>query len=606
MITFRLILPQWAKDQNPNLPKVREGQFSEEQIKFFNEQGYNIYYLPNYPSIYHPGQTVDGKDIDVFKYVFVDCDLKDGEYADKESFIQAIAEGLEPTTIVDSGNGIHAYWSVSDLDAMTYLKLQRRLMRRFRTDEAVCTVYQLMRFPGTLNTKVHGNFKPCEALYESSKVYTAEDLDRALPQLTSEDEAYCKEHYEKTYNLNNEQIIIQDKLPLKFAHLIKDNQEVKDIWSGKTDDRSKADYRLGHIMFASGFSREEALSVLVNSAKALARAPKHRVNYATNIVDKIWQFEETEDKSSLGLSMSVAEILQKSAGKDLVGTRFRCWNYIDDTEVGFRLGHVIGLVGGSGIGKTAIGLNMFEGFVQNNPEYDHIIVSLEQPINEIAARWKKICGNNTERYSKVHVIGNYNPDGSFRDLSLNDIKNDILKFQQTTGRKVGAVVIDHIGVLNLKDANKKTIMLEDLCKEMKTFAVQTNTLLIMQSQAPRAKAGIGDLELDKDAAYGTVKFESFCDYLITLWQPLKRCYAEGAPTTMAFKFCKIRHKNQQIDKIQEDVPYIMYFDPKTERLRELTENEQKSVVFFNNKSVNKRKQSKTEDMLTYNSRKEAG
>ena len=124
----------------------------------------------------------------------------------------------------------------------------------------------------------------------------------------------------------------------------------------------------------------------------------------------------------------------------------------------------------------------------------------------------------------------------------------------------------------------------------------------MQSQAPREKAGIGDLELNKDAAYGTVYFESYCDYLITIWQPLKRCYSElGCPTVTAFKFCKIRHKKTHLDEIHEDVCYRLNFDPETEHLGELTQDQETSFSFFLNKATNKRKQDRKTDIVEYKS-----
>ena len=54
---------------------------------------------------------------------------------------------------------------------------------------------------------------------------------------------------------------------------------------------------------------------------------------------------------------------------------------------------------------------------------------------------------------------------------------------------------------------------------MKAWAVQTNTLLVMQSQTSREKAGVGDLELDKDAAFGTSSFEWYCDFLSLYGSP---------------------------------------------------------------------------------------
>jgi hypothetical protein len=141
---------------------------------------------------------------------------------------------------------------------------------------------------------------------------------------------------------------------------------------------------------------------------------------------------------------------------------------------------------------------------------------------------------------------------------------------------------------------------------MKAFAVQTNTFLIMQSQTSRQKAGIGDLELDKDAAYGTATFEWYCDYLMTIWQPLKRCHMEEAcPTVTAFKFCKIRHKKAKKDVIQEDVPYYLYFDPNTERLEDMTQDQEVSFKYFLPKATNKRKRDRHSDILEYKSTKTA-
>lgn len=597
---IRAILPTWAKDEYPTLPKVLEGDFSEQQIATYNKQFYNIYYLPNCPSFYTKGTVIDGTHIDTFRYVFVDMDLKEGKHASKEEFIDKVLDfPLIPSAIVDSGNGVHVYWEVTDLDAMNFLRLQRRLCRKLKTDEAVSKIYQLMRMPGTLNTKRKEVLPVCEILYSTDNRYTCEELDRNLPPISPADEEYSISHYNKTFNVEERNKTIDTAIPAKFAFLLRNNREVKEIWSGGLADRSKGDYRLAHIMFADGFTKDEATSVLANSSKALQRSPQHQINYAMNIVDKIWLEMEGPEPDSL--SQTVGEIIS-TAGDRIKGTPFRCHSYIDATEHGFRLGQVIGLVAGSGVGKTAMALNMFEGFVKTNPEYDHFFIPLEQPVAEIADRWKELCGDNTRMHDKVHLISNYGKNGEFRHLSFDDIKEYILKFKEKTGKKIGCVVIDHIGALKKKNAKGENQDLMDICHTMKAFALETNTLLVMQSQAPREKAGSGDLELNKDAAYGTVYFESYCDYLVCIWQPLKRCYDEEAcPTVTAFKFAKIRHKKQHLDAIKEDVRYLLSFDSSTGRMRELTQDEEKAFEFFNNKAVNKRKLDRKTDVLSYTS-----
>lgn len=601
MPVFRLIAPSWLTKKHPGLPRVLEGQFTDKQVKDYNAKGYNVYYLPNYPSVYQKGSTTDGGDIDTFNFIFVDFDLKSNTYGSKDDFIQALGEiAPPPTSIVDSGNGVHAYWRVTDLDAKSYLRLSRRLMRLLKTDEAVGQIFQLMRYPDTINTKIEGSFVKCEILYESTVQYTSEELSALLPPITLDDEAYSEQHYNRTYKLV-ETTNIDDTLPPRFGKLLRENHEAKAIWSGETTDRSKDDYRLGHLMLANEFTRAEAMSVLVNSAKAMSRAPIHRVNYAENIVSKIWTYEQEPEKLVEPLSDSIEDILKRT-GDTVKGIPFRCHKRIDNTVHGFRLGQVIGLVAGSGVGKTAFALNMYLWFIQQNPDYHHFFVPLEQPANEIADRWSTMCGSDTSMNKKVHVLSNYDSDGNFRHLSLDDIKAYILEWQATTGNKVGCVVIDHIGALKKKGSNDENQDLMTICHLMKSFAVETNTLLVMQSQSSREKAGIGDLELNKDAAYGTIFFESYCDYLITLWQPLKRCHSEQAcPTVTAFKYCKIRHKKARRDVIQEDVPYYFYFDSEREILRDMSQDEKTSFDYFLPKATNKRKADRKTELVAYQS-----
>lgn len=590
---YRLIAPKWL-----NKPTL-EGEFTDVDITKFNSQGYNIYYLPNYPSSYQRGTPIDGSIIDVFEYCFVDCDLKDKQYSSKTEFLEVLAEGIPTTRVIDSGNGIHAYWKVSNLDPISYLRFQRRLMRVYHTDEAVGQLFQLMRKPNTINNKLKDSPVPCVLLAQSTIEYTAEEFDRLLPPITAEDEEYCQNHYKRTYGLAQE-IDIDDTLPTKFGSLLDSSKEAKSIWQGNVDDRSKGDFRLGHIMLAHGFTKEEALSVLINSPKAMERAPIHRKNYAINIVDKIYTFEKSKDSTTF--SHTVRSILERGE-ETIKGTRFSCNRLIDDTVHGFRLGQVLGIIGGSGVGKTTLTLNTFLWFAEHNPDYNHFFFSLEQPVGEIASRIKTICQGNDMLFDKIHIVSNYGEDGTFKHYSMEVIEELLLDFEKGTGKKVGAVVIDHIGVLAKSDKNGENEGLIGICRKMKAAAVKVNMMLIMLSQAPREKAGIGDLELNKDAAYGTVFFESFLDYCLCLWQPLKRAYSQGAPTVMAFKFAKIRHKKQGQDNIQEDVCYQLYFDPKTELLRALTQDEETSAKFYLAVATNLRKLDRKTELIPYQSRR---
>lgn len=580
---YALLPPPWLRDKIDARPLQLDTSF--EKALDYNAQGYNVYYYPNGVSEASwencKSRFIQAGDIDKFDWVFVDLDMKHGAYESKEQFIETVMmTECPPTRLVDTGGGIHAYWKVSDLDAMSFLRLSRRLCRKFNSDPAVCMIKQLMRVNDTINTKNPDNYRLCEEIDFNDNVYTCEQLDNWLPPISVSDEAYCKQHYDRAYNPASFETTVDDTLPRKFKTLLTESKEVKELFAGDVKNRSEGDWRLGHILFANGFTRDEAMSSLVNCRKALERAPMHRIGYAENIVNKIWPSEEEEAAETQPLSQSVSDILKKTGG--IKGTKFPCWRVFDGTEHGFHLTEVLGLVGGSGSGKTTLALNYFYHFCRLNPNYTHMFISLEQPVDEIAARWVKMTKGKESLHDKVHVLGNYNPDGSYRNLSLHEIQDYILEFEKKNNCKIGACVLDHIGVLKKANKNGETEGLIDICLKLKAFAKATNTFFVVQSQTSREKAGIGDIELDKNAAFGTSMFEWFVDYVVTTWTPLKRIYDQMPNATCsAFKYCKIRHKNVKVDKSREDVVHVLAFDPDTERLSVMTQKQEEAYETWN-------------------------
>jgi hypothetical protein len=226
-------------------------------------------------------------------------------------------------------------------------------------------------------------------------------------------------------------------MPARWYKFAKKGTEAHNLFYGFNKDRSAADFRLGHLLYANEFTKEEAMAVLMNTQKAAERRGVHRYSYAEGIVTQIWRAIEEPETAKL-LSKSVRDILAANPDDEtLKGTRFPCDPKFDATECGFRLNHVLGMIGGAGAGKTAMGFNYFLGFAERNPEYIHLAVTLEQPEAEYAGRWKKICGTNTALHESVHILGNYNEDGTYRHLSLEDIEDYIRVLEKATKRKVG-------------------------------------------------------------------------------------------------------------------------------------------------------------------------
>lgn len=595
-VIYRLILADWAQQDSPSLPRSVTGLFSAEELKQKNDQGYNCYYFLNIPDNYEKGQEIHPSDINVFDFLCVDMDLKEGIYKSKEEFTNKVhLFSLKPSAIIDSGNGIHVYWRVTDLDAMSYLRLQRRLIRYFQTDKAISKIYQLMRVPGTNNVKDKNNFKLCTAIENNEVEYTCEQFDSALPKISKEDEDYCTNHYNMTYNTETAGGDVEVDIPIKFQTLMNENSEVKRLFFGPVTDRSAANYRLGHLLKAKGFSKEEARAVLLNCDKAVSRRGQHRFNYANNIVDKIWAFEEAsiEQKPKTVMSESVRSLLSKSPEDVGYETRIYGHQMFDATAHGFRLGEVLGLIGGSGSGKSTLSLNFFKWFAERNPDYIHVFVTLEMPKMQLLKRWQKLAKDNTTLHDMVYFLDQHDENGINRELTLDKIKDDILLLEKTVGKKVGCVVVDHIGCLSYETGKTEYEKLMNACRLMKSFALETKTFLVMQSQSSREKAGpYGDIEIDKDAAYGTTKFENYCDYILTTWQPLARVQHLSGILVNAFKYCKIRELDTVNDKIKMNQVYAMAFDKETETLRKIRKDELPAISYWSQQASSERSRDK--------------
>jgi len=592
-VIYRLIISDWAHQENPSLPRSLTGLFTKEELFQKNNQGYNCYYFLNIPSQYdNTDQDIHSSDINVFDFLCVDMDLKEGIHESKESFVSLIHSfSLKPSAIIDSGNGIHVYWRVVDLDAMSYLRLQRRLIRKFRTDKAISKIYQLMRVPGTLNVKEKNNYKLCKSIENNDVSYTSEDFDKALPAISKEDENYCTNHYNMTYNQENTVTEVELEIPLKFQTLMNENTEAKRLFFGPVQDRSAANYRLGHLLKAKGFTKEEARAVLLNCDKAISRRGQHRFNYANNIVDKVWMYTEAsnEEKPKVIMSESVRSLLSKSPEDVGYETRIYGHPMFDATAHGFRLGEVMGLIGGSGSGKSTLSLNFFKWFAERNPDYVHVFVTMEMPKMQLLKRWQKLAANNDVLHDMVYFLDQHDENGINRELTLNKIKDEILLLEKTIGKKVGCVVIDHIGCLSYEEGKTEYDKLMNACRLMKSFALETKSFLIMQSQSSREKAGpYGDVEIDKDAAYGTTKFENYCDYILTTWQPLSRVQHLSGILVNAFKYCKIRELDTVKDKIKMNQVYAMAFDKETETLRKIRKDELSPISYWNNQAASER------------------
>lgn len=617
MSFYRLLKPEWGKKKiisqgvwvdNPDFvedipgPNVIEGKLSLSEVTEKNLMGFNSYWFPNHPStnVYEELNInfLSGKNIDVFQYVFVDMDLKHGEYSSKEDFLKELSTfGLTPTIIIDSGNGIHAYWRVSDLTKQTYCILQHGLINRFKTDPSIWTIMQLMRVPNTYNTKVYGEPKLAKVISLKKNVtYTsAQLLELVVPLITSEQTTKIINHLDRVAGkipFEFADDVDVGQLPESFIELLYQNNRIYELFTNPTEfygDRSGADLALANILKGRGLSKKDTFNVLLNTQKALSKG-LHRSEYADLTVSKV--YESPQPKTSVKFA-SIAERLQSPEATFALREPVNGPEYFDCLTNPWRKTQILGLIGAPGIGKTTITLNVFKSFIENNPEVDDIFVffSLEMPEREIIDKWIRLVGRDSDASNRLYVISNEDEKGEPRNIGLQDIVwlcNDLKEY---TKKNIAAVAIDYIGIVNnVVDisqqptfgvegelgggwGNTRSISSTTLCKALKPLAKLLDVFLIVLTQTTKGK-GQGDTPIDKDGAYGTSAFEWTVDYIISIWQPLLRVQHLTKHRILAWQYAKIRHQSSS-DPVRNYERLLLSYNGENELLIPLSEAQKK-------------------------------
>lgn len=614
MSFYRLIKPDWGKPlldngkPNPKFvqdvvgPNTHEGHnFTPEFIAEKNQQGYNCYFFPNHPSkdVYAEGViSLAGRHIDVFNFVFVDMDLKDKVYATKEDFIQKVAQfPVKPTMVVNSGNGVHAYWRVDGLKRDEYVFAQLALIKYFNTDDSIYTVLQLMRLPGYMNTKRHGDPVLASIVEEvsSGQTYTLDHFPKELFQaLTNEDLLRGQKHLDrldgKLTSLAPEFVNL-DEIPEKFFDFIHDpkNKRAYDLWTTPkgdgTGDRSSADMALANLLFKHNFNRKEAISIISNTQKALSHA--NRKHYTELTVDKVYA-EKLNSKF-----MTVGQRNRTIDEDKNLGALVRSTAYFDTSVLGnpWRKREITGLIAGTGIGKTTLTLKWMKDCIENNPDNDDIFVffSLEMAVGEIVSRWNKLVGKDSPLADRLYVIGNETDSFEPRNIGLQEILEDGRELKKLTGKNIGMMAIDHVGIIAKHIDTRKnytfgidsemnsgygairTLSTNSICNQLKVLTKMLDTHTVLLTQTTKEK-GVGDLPIDKDGAYGISNYENIVDRIITIWQPLKLVQHQTKINFMAWQYVKIRSKHED-DKITTNEPKLLTFEMSTGDLKATTPEE---------------------------------
>lgn len=607
MAFYRLIKPNWGKpklskkvkgewvhEENPDFIQEIKGKntvegfdFTNDFLKQKNEEGYNVYFFPNHPStniFTEEVRSISGKHIDVFNYVFVDMDLKEGKYKSKEEFLDKLSEfAVPPSLTVDSGNGIHSYWRISDLTRETYLLIQRGLINLFNTDDSVWTILQLMRYPGPgfKNTKIHGKYKEViiQKKLSSGKSYKTQDLMSEVKSfIKNEDVKVCQTHLDKLdgkieINISAEDID-NSKLPAKFVQLIEDNPKVNLLFNSPKDvisDRSAADMKLANILYNEGFNIKEATSVLCMTEKAREKG-SHALDYAVTTISKVYNDRPKFKAKTASQWLKERKVEVKEP--QILGPYYMDYGVLAEP---WRKKELLGIIAGSGVGKTALALNIIKETIVNNENNDdvYIFFSLEMSAGQVISRWISLVGENSPLTDRLYVIDTLDEKNMPIAIGIQEMYEYCQEIKQTTGKNLGAIVIDHFHIVsrhidtskkltwgadseaNFGNSKIKQLSPNSMATQIKSLVQTLNTFGILLSQTTKEK-GQGDTQIGKDGSYGISQFEWIMDRIITIWQPLMRVYNQTSLRFLAWQYAKIREKRQD-DKIQELNPKLLLY-----------------------------------------------
>jgi hypothetical protein len=149
---------------------------------------------------YGSGKRATSKQVSAITCLFLDIDIASGnkDVHSKNNLPQTIEDAmeiatrfLEPTFVVNSGHGLHAYYLLSEpINLIEERQYFASLLQQFqKAHRDAFPQYQIdythdlarvLRCPGSMNTKDPENPVPCEIIYENETTYWKEEVEDAI------------------------------------------------------------------------------------------------------------------------------------------------------------------------------------------------------------------------------------------------------------------------------------------------------------------------------------------------------------------------------------------------------------------------------------------
>ncbi|MET0106308.1 MAG: hypothetical protein ABW072_14380 [Sedimenticola sp.] len=304
LLKITVIEPIGGRPQTQCFKMPKQLEAAREWVKALNSQGGNAYYELNIPK---QASHTRSKERDIEKVIGIVVDIdppkelpyRDGRKKIKEDTLQRVmAHPINPSIIVDSGNGIQCIYLLSI--PSDNLELAKEISQRLATlygGDSTVSVEHLFRLPGTLNYPSQAKLKrgyPNEPTYAmvleiTEARYTLEELAKDLPPLPPSPfggvgaipiSASNDDWDEDTSPLSNDEI---QRLIKRLERDLQKHTSLAIRWQGNTSglndtSRSGMDMSVATHLKALGYTFREARYLLIEIFKHGAGAEKAAAN----------------------------------------------------------------------------------------------------------------------------------------------------------------------------------------------------------------------------------------------------------------------------------------------------------------------------------------
>ena len=353
-------LPGAGQSQWVTLATVAEAL--EKLAVVFNDEARRTHaYFGANPRKAAGGSTLDG--VLLARCLFADFD---GGTSVEQAKIRITDANLPaPTAIVETGNGCHAWWRLSEpiTEAKTFTLLQKSLAARLGSDKAVVDFPRIMRLPGFINWKYPTQPRAKLVEVDAGRVYEVLEFEEAKIA-TQSMSALSRRFLETGYCL--------------------------------PAGRRQTVFTVACDLHARGWEREHAARLLMVQAAALgldadalADLPRQIRNAFTKertpIMDRAEDtapvFDDTDTAQADTLAGCIHEWLHT---KELPTIETNTW--LDIALGGLKRGQLVCFTGAPGVGKSALALQIVLDATLANPDLVSAWCLGEMTKTAIAAR----------------------------------------------------------------------------------------------------------------------------------------------------------------------------------------------------------------------------